>query len=136
MKEIDLAYRTMFAELGQRSLDGSFETDFPVGGRFVKVPVKGRSYWYFDLPVQGKVTRSYVGPQSDSEITKRVEAFAEIKNDLRARRKLVSTLTREAGLPAPERFTGDVCRQWPTPGCSACEGSWSGQSLFSAIKAC
>ncbi|CAX23058.1 protein of unknown function [Methylorubrum extorquens DM4] len=44
MKEIDLAYRTMFAELGQRSLDGMFETDFPAGGRFVAVPVKGRSY--------------------------------------------------------------------------------------------
>lgn len=58
MKEIDLAYRTMFAELGQRSLDGTFETDFSVAGRFVTVPVKGRSYWYFDLPADGKVARS------------------------------------------------------------------------------
>ncbi|MBK3404071.1 hypothetical protein H0176_24450 [Methylorubrum populi] len=130
MKEIDLAYRTMFAELGQRSLDGSFETDFPVGGRFVKVPVKGRSYWYFDLPVQGKVTRSYVGPQSDSEITKRVEAFAEIKNDLRARRKLVSTLTREAGLPAPERFTGDVVQAMANAGLFRLRGVLVGTVAF------
>ena len=53
MKEIDLVYRTMFAELGQRSLDAAFETDFPLGGRFVNVPVKGRSYWYFDLRSDG-----------------------------------------------------------------------------------
>lgn len=108
MKEIDLVYRTMFAELGQRCLDTTFETDFPLGGRFVTVPVKGRAYWYFDQSVDGKVRRRYVGPQDDPEITRRVEAFREIKDDLKARRKLVSTLTREAGLPVPERFTGDV----------------------------
>ncbi len=68
MKEIDLVYRTMFAELGQRSLDAAFEIDCPLGGRFVVVPVKGRSYWYFDLRSDGKVTRRYVGPQDDPEI--------------------------------------------------------------------
>ena len=28
MKTVDLVYRTMYAELVQRSLDASFETDF------------------------------------------------------------------------------------------------------------
>ena len=108
MKEIDLAYRTLFAELSQRSLDAAFQSDFPLDGRFVTVPVKGRSYWYFDQRQGEKVVRRYVGPHSDPEIAKRVEAFREIKDDLKARRKLVSTLTREAGLPVPERFTGDL----------------------------
>ena len=35
LKEIDLIYRTMFAELDQRTLDGSFETDFSLAGSFV-----------------------------------------------------------------------------------------------------
>ena len=108
MKEIDLAYRTLFAELAQRSLDAAFQSDFPFEGRFVTVPVKGRGYWYFDQRQGEKVVRRYVGPHSDPEIAKRVEAFREIKDDLKARRKLVSTLTREAGLPVPEQFTGDI----------------------------
>ncbi|CAX23061.1 protein of unknown function [Methylorubrum extorquens DM4] len=87
-------------------------------------------HWYFDLPVQGKVTRSYVGPQSDPEITKRVEAFAEIKNDLRARRKLVSTLTREAGLPAPERFTGNVVQAMASAGLFRLRGVLVGTVAF------
>lgn len=108
MKEIDLVYRTMFAELGQRSLDASFKADFPLEGRFVSVAIKGHDYWYFDRPTENGDKRTYVGPKSDDEISKRVAAFKDIKDDLRARRKLVSTLTREAGMAAPERFTGDV----------------------------
>lgn len=107
MKTIDLVYRTMYAELIQRSLDASFESDFPTTGNFVKVPVKGNDYWYFE-ETQPKKTRKYVGPAEDAEIAKRVQNFREIKNDLRNRRKLVSTLIREAGLTAPEKFTGDV----------------------------
>ncbi|WP_181147701.1 hypothetical protein [Ensifer aridi] len=107
MKTIDLMYRTMFAELVQRSLDASFETDFSTSGNFVRVPVKGRYYWYFE-ETQPKKTRKYVGPADDPEIARRVESFQNIKDDLRGRRKLVSTLIREAGLAGPDRFTGDV----------------------------
>ena len=110
MKEIDIAYRTMFAELVQRTHDGQFLADFPLEGWFVTVTVKGRDYWYFDLPTQeGKDKRSYVGPQSDEEITARVKAHKEIKDDLRERRRMVSTL-RRAGLPGPDGFAGDVTK--------------------------
>lgn len=105
MKTLDLIYSTMLAELGQRSLDGAFVTDFPLDGNFVSVPVKDRDYWYFDRPGQ---KRRYVGPAADPEIAARVSDFQAIKDDIRSRRKLVSTLTREAYLPAPERFSGDV----------------------------
>lgn len=107
MKQIDLTYRTMFAELLQRSLDASFETEFSTAGNFLRVPVKGRDYWYFE-ETRPRKKRKYVGPADDPEIAKRVEAFQHIKDDLRSRRKLVSTLVREAGLMAPERFTGDI----------------------------
>lgn len=64
MKQIDLVYRTAFAELAQRTFYAQFQADFPLEGRFVAVPVKGRNYWYFDLPTrESKDKRRYVGPQ-------------------------------------------------------------------------
>lgn len=109
MKQIDLIFRTMVAELGQRLLDATFTTEFPVQGRFVPVTVKDRKYWYFDTPGDdGGKNRRYVGPAEDPEINRRVENFQFIKDDVKARRKLVSTLVREAGLIAPETFTGNV----------------------------
>lgn len=98
----------MFAELVQRSLDAAFQSDFPAEGWFVTVPVKEREYLYFEIFREGRAKRSYVGPKDDPEVGKRVAAFKELKDDLRSRRKLVSTLTRQGRLPAPERFTGDV----------------------------
>ena len=108
MRPIDLAYRTMFAELAERALDASFGSQFDLEGRFVSVGVKGRRYWYFDTSREGDRTRSYVGPADDKAITRRVEEFRALKDDHRARRKLVSTLVREAGLARPEAGTGDI----------------------------
>ncbi len=129
MKTIDLVYRTMFAELVQRSLDASFETDFSATGNFVRVPVKGRDYWYFE-ETQPNKTRKYVGPAEDPEIAGRVAAFKEIKEDLRGRRKLVSTLTREAGLIAPDRFTGDVVEAMGNAGIFRLRGVLVGTVAF------
>ncbi len=113
MKTIDLVYRTMYAELTQRSLDASFESDFPTAGNFVRVPVKGKDYWYFE-ETQPKKTRKYVGPAEDAEIAKRVQDFREIKDDLRSRRKLVSTLTREAVAREAQCTDGLVSRYFGT----------------------
>jgi hypothetical protein len=129
VKAIDLVYRTMFAELAQRSLDASFETDFSTAGNFVRVPVKGRDYWYFE-ETQPEKKRKYVGPGDDPEIARRVEAFKEIKDDLRARRKLVSTLTRQAGLTAPDRFTGDIVEAMGNAGIFRLRGVLVGTVAF------
>lgn len=110
MKQIDLSYRTLFAELAQRSLDAQFQADFPLEGRFVTVPVKGRDYWYFDLPTEHGDKRRYVGPQSDEDINARVKAHKEIKDDIKERRRLVGTLKRSAGLAGPDPFAGDVTK--------------------------
>lgn len=108
MKEIDLVYRTMFAELVQRSLDAQFQADFPIEGRFVTVPVKGRDYWYFDLPTPDGDKRRYVGPAADPEIAARVRHHRDIKDTLKERRRMVSTLLRSGGMAGPDRFAGDV----------------------------
>ncbi|WP_411033041.1 GSU2403 family nucleotidyltransferase fold protein [Shinella sp. BYT-45] len=109
MKPIDIAYQTLFSELTQRCFDGAFVSDFPPEGRFVPVTVNDRAYWYFDTPDgAGGKKRSYVGPAEDPEISGRVERFKDLKADIKARHKLVSTLVREAYLPQPNAIAGDV----------------------------
>ena len=44
MQEIDLQFRTMFADLVQQSLDDRFLSDFPPDGNFVRVAVKDKFY--------------------------------------------------------------------------------------------
>nr|WP_316655527.1 GSU2403 family nucleotidyltransferase fold protein [uncultured Gellertiella sp.] len=109
MKSIDLMYQTMLAELGQRSLDAAWTADFPPEGRFTPASIKGRRYWYFDVPDgHGGTKRRYVGPADDPDIAQRVAHHQRDKDDLRARRRLVNTLTREGGMVAPDALQGDI----------------------------
>lgn len=109
MKLIDHTYQILYSELAQRTLDAQFSSDFPVEGRFISMESGGRRYWYFDTAKEGGgKDRSYVGPVDDHEITRRVEQFKDLKADNRSRRKLVSTLVREAYLPRPEQLVGDI----------------------------
>jgi len=104
-----MVFRTMIAELQQRAFDDAWSEDFPPVGRFVSVKVDDRKYWYFDQPNgEGGQKRKYVGPADDPDITARVGDFKREKADYKGRRKIVSVLTRDAGLIAPEPFTGDV----------------------------
>ncbi|WP_425624933.1 nucleotidyltransferase family protein [Agrobacterium radiobacter] len=109
-KQIDLVYRTAFAELSQRTFDAQFEADFPLDGWFVTVKVKDRNYWYFEYPTDEGDKRRYVGPESDEEITGRVKRHKEIKDDIRERRKLVNMLLRSGGMSGPDRFAGEVTK--------------------------
>ena len=109
MKSIDLMYQTMLAELGQRSLDAAWTADFPPEGRFTPANIKGRKYWYFDIPDgHGGTKRRYVGSADDPDIAQRVADHKRDKDDLRARRRLVNTLTREGGMIAPDAMSGDI----------------------------
>lgn len=133
MREVDLVYRTIFAELCERVMDASFESDFDLAGRFVPVEVKGRRYWYFDQTVDGANKRTYVGPAAEEEITRRVEDFRNLKNDRRARRKLVSTLVREAGFPQPESMTGDIVAALAKAGLFRLRGVLVGTVAFQCL---
>ena len=109
MKKIPHPFQILFSELAQRSMDASFASSYDTSGRFVSAQVKGRRYWYFDTSdAEGRRKRSYVGPMDDEEITKRVETFRELKDDIRDRRKIVSALVNQAVFPKPDRLTGDV----------------------------
>ncbi|MDI7864980.1 GSU2403 family nucleotidyltransferase fold protein [Rhizobiaceae bacterium n13] len=131
MKQIDLMYQTMLAELGQRSLDAAWNADYPPDGRFTPVTVKQRKYWYFDQPDgKGGRTRRYVGPADDPEISKRVEEFQVQKDDLRARRRMVTTLTREGGMISPDKMSGDIIEALATGGLFRLRGVLIGTVAF------
>ena len=109
MKHVDPTHRTIYSELAQRALDARFTSDFPPDGRFLEWKRNGRSYWYFERKDEtGKNVRKYVGPANDEEIARRVHEHKRLKADARQRRKLVSTLVREAYLPKPDPLVGDV----------------------------
>jgi len=109
-RELDLAYTTMVAELLDRALDAQFDADFDETGLFRKRKVNDRSYWYYKPSERGTTAQpdKYVGPADDPAIAKRVSDFATIKDDYQRRRKLVSTLTREARLFSPDKKVGDL----------------------------
>jgi hypothetical protein len=134
---LDITFQTLYSELVQRSLDESFTSEFSSAGRFVAVEVKGRKYWYFDMPKPdgGAQDRRYVGPLDDPEITKRVEAFKDLKSDIRGRRRLVSTLTREAYLPRPPNMTGRVVEELANAGFFRLRGVLVGTVAYQCYSA-
>jgi hypothetical protein len=134
---LDIVFQTLYSELVQRSLDDSFTSEFSTDGRFVAVEVKGRKYWYFDSPKPdgGPQDRRYVGPQDDPEITKRVEAFKDLKADIKGRRRLVATLTREAHLPRPTNTTGRVVEELAKAGFFRLRGVLVGTVAYQCYSA-
>jgi hypothetical protein len=134
---LDITFQTLYSELIQRSLDDSFTSEFSSEGRFVAVEVKGKKYWYFDTPKPdgGAQDRRYVGPVDDPEITKRVEAFKDLKADIKGRRRLVSTLTREAYLPRPPNITGRVVAELANAGFFRLRGVLVGTVAYQCYSA-
>ena len=109
-RQLDLVYTTMTAELLERTLDAQFDEDFPESGIFKKRTVKEREYWYYKHSEKGKDRQpeKYIGPADDPAIAKRVANFERVKDSYQGRKKIVSTLTREARLFSPESRVGDI----------------------------
>ncbi|MEL6748208.1 MAG: GSU2403 family nucleotidyltransferase fold protein [Pseudomonadota bacterium] len=103
---LTLPHRTLFAELLQRSVDASFDEQFPPDGDFQKRKRGNRYYWYYRHAGRAGQARApkYAGPVTDTAVTERVRRFQEIKDDYRARQTIVRTL-RAAGLSGPDGFT-------------------------------
>lgn len=132
-QKLTLAHQTMFADLIQQCQDAAFDEQFPEGGTFVKHARREHEYWYY-APSQSddpKRTRRYVGPADDPQITARVAAFQSLKIGYRERRSLVSSL-RAAGLPAPNRMTGDVIEALWKAGFFRLRGVLVGTAAFQA----
>ncbi|HWA18507.1 MAG TPA: GSU2403 family nucleotidyltransferase fold protein [Devosia sp.] len=135
MQPIDPAYQTIYSELEQRCLDAAFVQDFPADGRFVSMESKGRRYWYFDRGSHQTRKRVYVGPVDDPEIAKRVTDFKDLKANIAARRKLVTTLVRDGLLPSPTRDAGDVIAALAEAGLFRLRGVLVGTTAFQCYAA-
>ena len=137
MKRLDHTYQVLYSELAQRTLDAAFSSDFSIEGRFVTQESGNRRYWYFDTAKEdgsGK-HRRYVGPADDPDITRRVESFKDLKADHRSRRKLVSTLVREAYLPRPEPMAGAIVQALAEGGFFRLRGVLVGTVAYQAYSA-
>lgn len=107
MKEVDLATQTLFAELLHRCLDAEFDAEFRENGSFIRKKSKDRYYWHYQWREGSKILNKYVGPESDTSITDRVERFSTLKASFKRRQSLVRALVA-AGLPSPDTLSGQI----------------------------
>jgi len=102
-----LVMQTNYAELLERCTAAAFAASFSQDGTFIKKTIKGRRYWYFQLPTGQGRTQKYVGPETP-ELLKQIEHHKETRDDERERRALVAALVRSFRLPRPKPEIGNV----------------------------
>ncbi len=102
-----LVLQTTYAELLDRCAQAAFGNSFPRDGVFTPKTVRGRRYWYFQLPTKAGRGQKYVGPETP-ELLKQIEQHQETVADERERRSLVSTLVRSFGMPQPLPEIGNI----------------------------
>lgn len=102
-----LVLQTTYAELLERCAQAAFGESFPSDGVFTPKTVRGRRYWYFQLPTKAGRGQKYVGPETP-ELLERIARHREAVLDERERRSLVSTLVRSFGMPQPVPEIGDI----------------------------
>ncbi len=101
-----LVMQTTYAELLERSAAAAFSEAFPEAGVFTSKTIKGRRYWYFQVPAGKGRAQRYVGPET-SELLERIKTHKQARDDERERRALVSTLIR-FGFPRSIPEIGNV----------------------------
>ena len=104
---LPLSAHTSYAELMER-LRLARIGEFPAGAKFVSKAVKGRLYWYVQMPTGGAVGRKqiYVGPDSEA-LQARIAAHGQIRSDAEDRRRLVMAIL-VSGAIRPDRLTGEL----------------------------
>lgn len=99
-KEHNVFARNILAELQQICMDSEFISEYSELGFFQKRNVSGKDYWYHINKLTEKTTTKYVGPDSDPEIKKRVEAFSELKANSKKRTEIVKALVHGYNIPS------------------------------------
>jgi hypothetical protein len=101
-----LVIQTTYAELLDRSATTAFAEAFPEVGVFTPKTIKGRRYWYFQVPTEKGRAQKYVGSETP-ELLERIKNHKQAREDERERRALVSALIR-FGLPRPIPEIGNI----------------------------
>jgi len=108
-KNIPLTLQTAYADLLDRCSRDSFAEDFSEDGTFTAKTIRGRRYWYFQIPAENNGTRKqrYVGAET-LELLEQIKRHKEARGEKKDRQSLVSTLVRAASLPRPSPEIGNV----------------------------
>lgn len=101
-----LIIQTAYAELLERCAANAFSDFFPEIGSFTSKAIKGRRYWYLQLPSESGRAQRYVGPETPG-LLDRISRHREARTDQRERTALVSGLVRQ-GMPRPHPDMGNV----------------------------
>lgn len=129
-----LILQTTYAELLDRCAHAAFSEAFTEQGTFVAKTVKGRRYWYFQAGSSDGRTQRYVGPETP-ELLERIGRHKELRDDIRERRALVSTLVRSFGIPRPVPDTGNIIAALATAGVFRLRGVLVGTVAFQTYQA-
>ncbi|MCB1490172.1 MAG: DUF1488 family protein [Bauldia sp.] len=129
-----LVLQTTYAELLERCASAAFSEDFPEEGNFIKKTVRGRSYWYFQLPSSKGRSQRYVGPETP-ELLERIARHKEARDDERERRSLVSTLVRSFGMSRPPPELANVVAALARAGVFRLRGVLVGTAAYQTYSA-
>ncbi len=107
IQRLPFSAQTSYAELMER-LRLTRVSEFPVGAGFTSKTIKGRLYWYVQMPTGSPEGRRqiYVGPDSDS-LRERIESHGQHRADATDRGRLVAALIA-SGAPRPDPMTARI----------------------------
>jgi hypothetical protein len=129
-----LIKQTAYAELLDRCANAAFSEAFAEEGAFIAKNVKGRRYWYFQNGTGESRSQRYVGPETP-ELLDRITHHRELRDDIRERRALVSTLVRSFGHTRPIREIGNIIAALATAGVFRLRGVLVGTVAFQTYQA-
>jgi hypothetical protein len=133
MRAPPLVLQTTYAELLERCAQAVFADAFSNDGVFTPKTVRGRRYWYFQLPTKDGRAQKYVGPETP-ELLKQIEQHQGARDDERERRTLVTTLTRSFGMPQPVPEIGNIVEALAKAGVFRLRGVLVGTVAFQAYS--
>ena len=107
IERLPFSAQTSYAELMER-LRLARVGEFPAGSTFVSKTVKGRLYWYVQMPTGGAQSRRqiYVGPDNDA-LRERIAQHGDHRADVDDRRRLVAAIVA-SGAPRPDRMSAEI----------------------------
>ena len=108
MDRIDAAFTTMFAERDERTAQAALLEGLPVDGSFYQQEVKQRRYWHHRScgRTAGKALCRCVGP-SEPKLDDRI-GRDRASAPMRIERRRMVTVLKRTGLPAVDRYAGNV----------------------------
>jgi hypothetical protein len=134
IQRLPLSASTSYAELMER-LRLSRLGEFPAGSSFISKTVKGRLYWYVQMPTGGASSRKqvYIGPDSD-DLRERIARHGEHRADLEDRRRLVASIVA-SGAPKPDRTSGEIISALATAGAFRLRAALVGTAAYQTYSA-